>query len=353
MSEHKPVDKASDKDSPEEEAAAVQTLENETEKRQITLTDKGIHMHIENVQKERKAMFAKATKVRKQIEIDMQTADKVSQVRVSLKDIVEYCDRATKWHDQFMQYQFTEEEWERQESWFRAKKDSYDQFVDHVNKWLADNTVQPQKANENNEEEEEEEEDDDDDDEEDDDGDGVNPEDSVSNVAKQLSKMHVSKTGSITVSSTTSSAYRQAQAEQAALLERAAALDAKHALEAEEEKLERQKEKIKRQKEKLAMDTELKATKAKLQVLEQGSGVSLGAKSKSSKTKGSKGDGMNAYLAKTLNPIPLEPPTKLKEPPPVVTLHAIDTRPQIPKSILYQPPTAVFLNLFYARAHFS
>lgn len=72
-----------------------------------------------------------------------------------------------------------------------------------------------------------------------------------------------------------------AQAEKAALMERVAALQKKHDLEAQEERL-------KRKKEQLELETELAATNAKINVLE-----SMGSRNSSRVS-----DGMNSYLRK-------------------------------------------------------
>lgn len=87
--------------------------------------------------------------------------------------------------------------------------------------------------------------------------DEINPEDSVSNISK-YSSHRSQKSGR---SSTTSSAVRKAAAEKAALVARAAALTAKHAL--EEQELQ-----IRKKKELLDLEAEIAASTAKLAVLQ-------------------------------------------------------------------------------------
>lgn len=88
--------------------------------------------------------------------------------------------------------------------------------------------------------------------------DGVNPEDSISNVPSQHSSR---KSARSSTSSTTSSARIQAEADKAALLARMAALKEKHSLEEQEQQ-------IRRQKERQELETMLAESAAKLAVLQ-------------------------------------------------------------------------------------
>lgn len=114
----------------------------------------------------------------------------------------------------------------------------------------------------------------------------VEPQDSISNVKSNTSgrsKSYVSKSSK----SSTSSARRQAEAEQAALMARAAALEKKHALEEHAEQLRRKQEQ-------LEIETQLAAAAAKLAVLSSSLQSSVASKHSEHS------DGMASYLK--LNP---------------------------------------------------
>lgn len=238
---------AKNDDAPSGNLNAVPNEEEVSEKRPVTMTAKGYQFYIETLQKERKARYGKASQLLKQIEAHMKN-ENVKDVHMGLKHFLGHCNDAAEVHFKLIQLSLPEEELKRQEKWYKTKASVNNQFVDHVIEWLSKHGVQYK---------DEEAEDD------------VKPEDSVSNITKRLSHL-----------STASSAARKAQAERAALLERAAALEAKHALEVEEEN-------IRRKKEKLAMEIELKATEAKIQVLEG-----------SVSSQKSRRDDMNAYFDK-------------------------------------------------------
>lgn len=89
--------------------------------------------------------------------------------------------------------------------------------------------------------------------------------------------------------STVSSACIKAKAERAALMEQAAALQRRHELETQEEKLRQETEKLRKLKEQLELDAQIAAAAARLSVLE-GSDVTGKAHS----------DGMNSYVSQGL-----------------------------------------------------
>ena len=91
----------------------------------------------------------------------------------------------------------------------------------------------------------------------------IRPQDSISNVQ---SRHHDSSVRSSSSRSSAPSVRRKTEAEQAALLARAAALKDKHALEEQELILRRKREQ-------LELETELAATSAKLAVLHGGSSI--------------------------------------------------------------------------------
>ena len=120
----------------------------------------------------------------------------------------------------------------------------------------------------------------------------VNPEDSVSNVqSKRSSRRSYSRSGM----SSTASACLKAKAEKAALMEKAVALQKRHELEAQEEKLRLESDKLRKIKEQLDIDAQIAAAAARLSVLE---GSDVGGKSSS--------NGMNSYVSKGLKVQKLE-----------------------------------------------
>lgn len=119
--------------------------------------------------------------------------------------------------------------------------------------------------------------------------DGINPEDSASNVSS-VKANSVKSPSQLPRISSTSSARIKAQADKTALMERVAALKRKHLIEAQEENLRREKEQLK-------LETELAATNAKLQILELNSSQC-----------GSKlSDGMNSYFERNKGMSKLNP----------------------------------------------
>ena len=108
----------------------------------------------------------------------------------------------------------------------------------------------------------------------------INPGDSVSNVSSR--KGH---SGSCV--SRASSARLKAKAEKAALMEKVAALQRRHDLEEQEEKLRQEKIKLKKKKEQLELDEQIAMAAARLSVLE---GSDIGGRAGS--------DGMNSYVSK-------------------------------------------------------
>lgn len=148
-----------------------------------------------------------------------------------------------------------------QNHWFQQKMETFDGFIQDVNVWFSEvgghktHSIAESVIT-----------------------DDIGPDDSVSNVSKPKSNH---KSSSSSRASSASSARIKAQAEKAALMERVAALQKKHDLEAQEERL-------KRKKEQLELETELAATNAKINVLE-----SMGSRNSSRVS-----DGMNSYLRK-------------------------------------------------------
>lgn len=120
----------------------------------------------------------------------------------------------------------------------------------------------------------------------------IEPQDSISNVASRTSrKLSRHKHSSITSFSSklsTASERIRAEAEEAALLARAAALKNKHALEEQEYLLRKKREQ-------LELDTEIAVTSAKLAVLKASGSNKSGIASRHS-------DGMESYFKREANP---------------------------------------------------
>lgn len=153
-----------------------------------------------------KTKLNKASNVRKRLNERMKEG-KITEVQCSLDHLVEVCGEATCVQDSLMG-------WMKRinMTWFKAKMISNNECISYVKRWLTG--VEHQTLMGNN------------DDDDVDDNDGVNPEDSVSNVANK----HTSKRSACSRHlSTTSSARVKAEAEKAALMARVAALKKLHA----------------------------------------------------------------------------------------------------------------------------
>lgn len=129
--------------------------------------------------------------------------------------------------------------------------------------------------------------------------DGIQPEDSISNVLSVREISVKSRATSISKTSATSAARINAEAERAALLKRSEEGFFYH--------IEAQEERLRREKEQLALETDLAATTARLQVLEMNS----------SQRGSRRSDGMNSYLerSKAQRSIGLDPLAKAFVPP--------------------------------------
>ena len=239
----------------------------EKEKRVIKHTAKGLELFIANCQKTRNRKCKQANKLMEMLKELMKSKENAREVQSNLFQLIKLCDEAKENHESLVNLPLPEDEFEKQNQWFQQKMETFDGFIQDVKVWLpeaaqqiahsiAESVILQSVVN----------------------SDDIGPDDSVSNASKPKSKH---KSSSSSRASSTPSARTKAQAENAALMERVAALKKKHELEAQEEQL-------KRKKEQLELETELAATNAKINVLE-----ALGSRSSSRVS-----DGMNSYLRK-------------------------------------------------------
>lgn len=272
----------------------------ENAKRRRKLSLKGTILAMERVQKERSEIFKQAGKIREKITELCVSNTNISEVHQQFKCFNELCENAFTLHETFLQdFDLPLDEKQKQDAWFEAKKTANDEFARKVRTWLNDKDGSEENANKdadtnkaivhtdvetgqvyenncNNGHEENTAGD------HEAVGDCVNPEDSASNVSKRSKRSCAS-------GSSTSSARRLAVADQAALMEKAAALKRKHQLEEQEERHRLEAERIRKFKEQMEMDAEIAAAAARLSVLE---GSSVGERSGT--------NGMDSYVSKGL-----------------------------------------------------
>lgn len=195
------------------------------------------------------------------------------EVKCSFAKFNTLCDEAKENHDTLMGL-LPKGEVEKHEMWFKVKMFSVDDFCVAVNNWLVQNESckQTEGVAINNEEV------------------NLEPHESISNVqANAASTKSAGRKSNTSKNSKSSSSVRlQAEAERAALMARAAALQENHALEEQVEQLRRKQEQLK-------IETELAASAAKLAVLNT---------SRPSSVSNAHSDGMDSYFKRgtTLNP---------------------------------------------------
>ncbi|XP_023192317.1 uncharacterized protein LOC111609249 isoform X1 [Xiphophorus maculatus] len=241
------------------------------EKRNIKFTPKGLEFYIKTCQEKRSLKCQQASKLVEKISALMTSQENVKKVSSDFVKFIKCYQDATDLHESFLSLPLPEEEVKRQSVYFQSKVTTFSDFMDNVKVWLheAGDSYTERKNNV--------------DDDQVADLDEINPEDSVSNISSVKPRSKTSSQQSRT--SSTSSARIKAAAEKAALMERLAALDKKHLIEAQEEKLRKEKEKLRKEKEKFDLETELAATNAKLHVLNINSVASS-----------QRSDGMNSYF---------------------------------------------------------
>ena len=190
-------------------------------KRSHRYTAKGLSFQVQTCQDKRSAKNKQAKRLMEDLQILM-TANENSQSVASLLDVFIQClQDANDAHEAFISLPLPHDELNTQNECFVNKMSIYNEFTERVKCWLYDvghsyvspNTHQSAKII-----------------------DDLRPEDSVSNISQVTS--NVSKTHSRTSRvSSTASVRLQAEADKAALLERVAALNKKHEIEAEEERI--------------------------------------------------------------------------------------------------------------------
>jgi len=197
------------------------------------------------LQADRKSKLDNASLIRKSIQ---GLKNHKSQLQNALKELIATCNDAKRIHEALLSLLPVDEK-EKHETWFKAKMIANNDVISETKGLVArclenDNsvlaTVPPDGAVHESGR----------------DGNGINQNDSVSNISSKWSH----KSGSSGRSST-SSARIKAEAERAALVTRAAALKERHALEEQEQKLRRRREQ-------LDVEAELAASAAKLSVLQ-------------------------------------------------------------------------------------
>ncbi len=250
----------------------------ETEKRARKMTEKGVSLSIENLQRQRKSKFTQVNKVKKRVNDLLSgklTKGTVSDVQKYYKSFETLCKDAIETHNSLLEMPMSKPEYEKQQSWLVCTMKENNEFITDVKQWLSDAGVSYSDGG--------------------DDGmsitdTNINPDDSVSNATRKGSQCKTHSSSSSSRVSSTASARLKAKAERAALLQSVAALNKLHVLEAKEEELQRQKEKLRREKEQLQMETKLAAATAKLSVLELSEGSVEGMSEEE--------DPMNAYYKK-------------------------------------------------------
>lgn len=264
------------------DVAKVQlNVENEEpdSKRSQKFTEKGLSFQLQTCQEKRSAKNKQAKRLMEDLNKLMESKGNSKSVSSLHSVFIQCCQDAKDAHDAFTKLPLPSDELKNQNECFANKMTMYNEFSERVKYWLCDvapECLSPNADNNNMNDE-------------------ISPDDSASNI-KSNTKSNVSKTRSQgSRASSTASARLKAEADKAALLEHVAALNKRHAIEAEEERIRCESEKLKREKEQLELQTQLAATNAKLRVLENNSqcGSKVSRASKQS-------DGMNSYLNKSI-----------------------------------------------------
>lgn len=254
----------------------------EVKKRSVKLTQKALWDKIESLQRDRKAKLNNLSKLKVTIVNLMGGKEYVNEVKCTFDKYQGLCDEAKQMHETLLGL-LPSDEATKHDVWFKAKMLNVTDFIVKVKQWLVnvqscldddDKDEMGDRVEKNTGAEDEPGVDDKEE--------TVAPHDSISNVESRRSSKGSSHKSSKGSYSSTSSARIKAQADQAALLARAAALKGKHALEEEEFLLRRKKEQ-------LELDTEIAASTARLAVLQavDGSVATVG-----------KSDGMESYFRK-------------------------------------------------------
>ena len=213
------------------------------EKRVVTLTAKAFVEKIERLQKDRRAKLNKASSLKRKIKELIQKGKK-SQVQCAFNELLKVCDEAKSVQDSVISM-LPEVEQEKHDVWFKAQMLNITECITQVQLWVSSVEQNVLNSGEQNVSDY-------------DDDDGINPDDSISNVGSQHSSR---KSACSSGSSTTSSARVIIEADKAALLVRMAALKERHALEEQEQQ-------IRRKKEQHELETMLAESAAKLAVLQ-------------------------------------------------------------------------------------
>lgn len=289
-------------------------VERPESKRSIKLTFKGMCFYIKTCQEKRTAKINQAKKLMDKIRALMELNENADVVNTQLALFIKCYEEALDIHETFMELPLPEDEiLTTKTKTFEEKMKSCHAFIEDVKEWLSKAGCpysQPKELI--------------------DAGcvdDGIQPEDSISNVTSVKASSVKSRTTGISKTSATSAARINAEAERAALLKRSEALKRKHHIEAQEERLRREKEQ-------LALETDLAATTARLQVLEMNS----------SQCGSRRSDGMNSYLerSKAQRSIGLDPLVKAFVP------HENDF-PAVPDPTTVVRPRQGFADQMYGR----
>ena len=186
--------------------------------RNVKFTAKGLAFHIEMSKKNRSLKCKQAEKYMEQMSVLMESTDDVNAVQYQLGQFIQCYEEANATHESFVNVNLPKSEVERQDNYFHAKMKTFCDFTEEAKKWLSDAghpyVQTKEKVNEPLDNQ----------------GvvsDGINPEDSVSNISypkgsHYKASSHVSK-----ASSTTSSVRIQVESDKAALTERLTALTRK------------------------------------------------------------------------------------------------------------------------------
>lgn len=262
-------------------------VERPESKRSIKLTSKGMCFYIRTCQEKRTAKTNQAKKLMDKIRVLIELNENADAVNTQLALFIKCYEEALDIHETFMELPLPEDEiLITKTKNFEEKMKSCHAFIEDVKEWLSKAGYPYSQPKEHI-----------------DAGcvnDGIQPEDSISNVLSVRASSVKSRTTGISKISATSAARINAEAERAALLKRSEALKRKHHIEAQEERLRREKEQ-------LELETDLAATTARLQVLEVNS----------SQRGSRRSDGMNSYLerSKAQRSIGLDPLAKAFVPP--------------------------------------
>lgn len=223
-------------------------VERPESKRSIKLTSKGMCFYIRTCQEKRTAKTNQAKKLMDKIRVLIELNENADAVNTQLALFIKCYEEALDIHETFMELPLPEDEiLITKTKNFEEKMKSCHAFIEDVKEWLSKAGYPYSQPKEHI-----------------DAGcvnDGIQPEDSISNVLSVRASSVKSRTTGISKISATSAARINAEAERAALLKRSEALKRKHHIEAQEERLRREKEQ-------LELETDLAATTARLQVLE-------------------------------------------------------------------------------------